>query len=79
MANDKTSKVTVEYSEMKLTALNGFLAEKGESLAAEMEAFVDSLYEKKVPKDAKTLINMTLGQQAPPKKPPQAAAPGAGM
>ncbi|MCQ4863532.1 DUF6103 family protein [Pseudoflavonifractor phocaeensis] len=76
----KHETVTIRFEQERLKALQFYAAKKGGGLEAELDAFMEKLYEKYVPSAAKEYIEMLSGEEnARPQRPsrPSRQEPGA--
>lgn len=75
----KNETVTIRFEQERLKALQFYAAKKGGGLDAELDAFMEKLYEKYVPSAAKEYIEMLSGENARPQRPsrPPRQEPGA--
>lgn len=63
----KKTSISIPIEEEKLVALRLFAGKKGADFESELEDALQKLYEKRVPKDARALVDMMAGGSAFPK------------
>lgn len=59
--------VTVSVSEERLSAIEMYLEQKNTTLAAELDKYIDQLYQKNVPQNVRDFIDM-MSEKKPARK-----------
>lgn len=73
----KKAAVTVQFEQEKLKALQFYTGKKGSTLDAELEEFIQKLYEKTVPSQTREYIeSMAEPDEMPRSRPSRTPAPG---
>ena len=64
----KKANITVSFEQEKLKALQFYAGKKDASLEAELDEYLQKLYEKYVPAQTREYIESMAEQEAPPRK-----------
>ena len=71
----KTTTITIQYDETKMSTLKPYLEKKGVDLQTELTKAVDGLYNKLVPAQVREFFQMQSGEIKPKAQKPKVSKP----